>query len=376
MSVPEASHGEMQKFFHEWREEASRPVAYQPVYVDIVSRLNPDAKNDIAAGLLLSQILYWCLPGQDGKQRLRVQKDGHYWIAKNRDEWYQETRLTKERMDRALAVLEKAGLIIRHNYLFSGKRTAHIRLISIVFLTAFYEVVYYLPGGVEKADLVYSGKSLPPVAVEPGDWSSAFTAIGHGNKPLLVTEITAETTSNNTTHIHTAPAVRHPVFDDDYDILDNFDRDICDDAHDPFADDDLAEGYIPSKQNVVTTQEAVTARKEQYAEPKSSAGRLPAAPVEGRDPKDMVSVVSQAKWQPDDFNAVYEAYPKAGERKQSIIAWEHLRPNKVFVALLLECVTCYADYCVDRQIDRQYIGTFNTWLNNERWDNEECRPEQ
>lgn len=113
MSVPEAFHGKALAFFNEWRKETSRPVAYQPSYVDVISRLNPAAKDDIPVGVLLSQIIYWCLPDQEGKHKMRVQKEGQFWIAKNRDEWYSKTRLTPERTDRALAVLEKAGLIGR-----------------------------------------------------------------------------------------------------------------------------------------------------------------------------------------------------------------------------------------------------------------------
>jgi len=44
-----------------------------------------DIAEDIIAGLLLSQIVYWYLPSkQDGKPKLRVKKDGEYWLAKNR----------------------------------------------------------------------------------------------------------------------------------------------------------------------------------------------------------------------------------------------------------------------------------------------------
>ena len=54
-----------------------------------------DITGDFIPGALLSQILYWFTEDKYGKSKLRIFKYGYYWIAKRRDEWYSEIRITK-----------------------------------------------------------------------------------------------------------------------------------------------------------------------------------------------------------------------------------------------------------------------------------------
>jgi hypothetical protein len=37
---------------------------------------------DMAAGVLLSQCVYWFLPARDGSSKLTIERDGKWWLAK------------------------------------------------------------------------------------------------------------------------------------------------------------------------------------------------------------------------------------------------------------------------------------------------------
>jgi len=59
-----------------WETASRDTVDFKTIYVDMA--------DDLVAGLLLSQIVYWYLPSKEGRSKLRVFKDGYYWIAKTR----------------------------------------------------------------------------------------------------------------------------------------------------------------------------------------------------------------------------------------------------------------------------------------------------
>ena len=86
-----------------------------------------DITGDFIAGALLSQILYWFTEDKYGKSKLRIFKDGYYWIAKRRDEWYNEIRITKHQYDVAIKFLEKNDYVILEKYKFNSLPTVHIR---------------------------------------------------------------------------------------------------------------------------------------------------------------------------------------------------------------------------------------------------------
>ena len=111
--------------FYEW-ERASRDV------ID-VKRCYVDIAGDLASGILLSQIIYWFLPDREGKLKLRIQREGEFWLAKNRTEWWDECRISKKQFDRAITVLRDKGLVTTKRFRFRGSPTVHIRLnVSVV----------------------------------------------------------------------------------------------------------------------------------------------------------------------------------------------------------------------------------------------------
>lgn len=86
-----------------------------------------DITGDLVCGTLLSQIMYWFSNGKNGKTKLRVFKDGHFWLAKQRGDWYDEVRITKRQYDHAIKELKKRNLVILAKYKFDSLPTIHIR---------------------------------------------------------------------------------------------------------------------------------------------------------------------------------------------------------------------------------------------------------
>lgn len=107
--------------FLAWEKTSRDTVDFKRIYVDMAG--------DLVAGLMLSQLVYWyLLPDQKGRSRLRVYRDGHWWVAKNRSDWWDEIRVTPKQADRAIKVLVDAGLVVKKNSMFNGKRTPHLRI--------------------------------------------------------------------------------------------------------------------------------------------------------------------------------------------------------------------------------------------------------
>lgn len=115
--------------FLSWEETTQDTIDFKKIYVDM-------ADGDPIAGIALSQIVFWHLPNKNGHSKLRVEKDGHFWIAKGRDEWWDECRLTPKRVDRALAILEAEKLIEKKLFKFDGSPTVHVRIRHEEFLLA------------------------------------------------------------------------------------------------------------------------------------------------------------------------------------------------------------------------------------------------
>jgi hypothetical protein len=93
-----------------------------------VKRCYIDVAADLEAGILLSQIIYWHLPDKEGEQKLTVQRDGHWWLAKAREDWWNECRLTPKQFDRAIRHLEKKHLVVAQVYKWHSANTKHIRV--------------------------------------------------------------------------------------------------------------------------------------------------------------------------------------------------------------------------------------------------------
>jgi hypothetical protein len=108
--------------FLSWERTTRDTIDFKKIYVDM-------AGGDLVAGLLLSQIVYWHLPGEHGS-KLRVRHGGHKWIAKADDDWYDEIRITGRQARRAAKILVKLGLVVKEVHRFNGTPTCHYRLVD------------------------------------------------------------------------------------------------------------------------------------------------------------------------------------------------------------------------------------------------------
>jgi len=87
-----------------------------------------DIAEDLIAGILLGQIVYWYMPNEQGKSKLRVKKNGEFWLAKGREDWKNEIRITPKQYDRAIKILIDKRLVEVQKFKFNGAPTNHIKL--------------------------------------------------------------------------------------------------------------------------------------------------------------------------------------------------------------------------------------------------------
>lgn len=104
-----------------WEQAARDSIDVKRVYIDV--------SGDLVAGVLLSQIIFWHLPGKLSETKLRVVKEGVMWVAKGRDDWWDECRITPRQFDRAIVILEEAGVVEKKRFKFGGSPTVHLRII-------------------------------------------------------------------------------------------------------------------------------------------------------------------------------------------------------------------------------------------------------
>ena len=173
--------------FLQWEETDRDTIKVKRMYVDIAG--------DLAAGVLLSQIIYWYLPSKRGTSKLRVVKDGQLWLAKGRDEWWEECRLLPDRFDRTSDDLVKLGVIEKGLFRFDGSPTVHVRLVPEVLME---KVNAFLDSQETQraSDLGETPKSI---------WANPLNPFGRnakmdfGETPKTLTETTTEITTETTT---------------------------------------------------------------------------------------------------------------------------------------------------------------------------------
>jgi hypothetical protein len=176
------------------------------LYRDYVALLD----EDVMAGLMLSQIVYWHLPSKiTGDSKLRICKDGMWWLSKSHREWTLECGLSRKQSSRCLALLEARGLITTKVFAFNTAPTIHLRLSLLSGKSLLKDVptaaelaAGTLPekntGGVSFASA--SAKPLPLKAQSNGPKGALHCS--QESIPLLpeaqsITETTTETTSEN-----------------------------------------------------------------------------------------------------------------------------------------------------------------------------------
>ena len=171
--------------FLRWEEVDQDAIKVKRIYIDIAG--------DLVAGILLSQIIYWHLPSKrDGQTKLRVKKDGKLWLAKGRDDWWDECRITPRQFDRAIGILVDKGIVEKERFRFGGSPTIHIRLVPEV-------VMQYIENEISGVNSILTKGENPilqNVKMEPDERLKTLTE--------NTTENTTETTTLNTYALNSA----------------------------------------------------------------------------------------------------------------------------------------------------------------------------
>ena len=139
-----------------WERSSRDTIDFKKIYVDIAGELVP--------GLILSQIIYWFLPNKKGEPKATIVHDGHTWIAKKNDSWWDECRVKERTAMRAIAYLCEKKLIITEVFKFNGYPTVHIRINHDAFMTAW-------------ETQIQQTTELEPDSILP-DWQNGYCQIG------------------------------------------------------------------------------------------------------------------------------------------------------------------------------------------------------
>lgn len=169
-----------QEFIH-WTKSSKDNIGIKRVYIDVAG--------DLAAGILLSQIVYWHLPNKSGECKLRVKRNGKLWLVKRRQDWWYECRIKEKQIDRCLRKLVEKNIITTSIYKFNGDPTIHISINWKPFLSQLIKAINY-----ERNN---KGNSKLPKGEKRS--SSGSTINIPENSKTYITKSTSKSTSKTTT---------------------------------------------------------------------------------------------------------------------------------------------------------------------------------
>jgi hypothetical protein len=174
------------KFIY-WEMASNDTIDFKKVYVDMA--------DDLIAGLLLSQIVYWHLPSKEsGNSKMKVEREGELWIAKGREDWHEEIRISAKQYDRAIKILENKDLVVVKTFKFDGNPMKHVRLNWNHFL-AFLE--YQLEVNAMEID----GEPYSPMVI-PQRVKTNLPKGEKGNSPKGKKEIAQRSITSYTENTH------------------------------------------------------------------------------------------------------------------------------------------------------------------------------
>lgn len=182
----------MGQFFDGWVASEAHDhdaIKVKRLYVDI----NEGNWYDAA---LFSQIMYWHGRNKEtGERRMKVLRNGEYWIAKRYEDWWDECRVNAETAKKAIVRMVKRGLLVKQVWLFSGKPTVHLRINVEGFeVLANHSLA-------EKQEFELNRSNVP-------DGKGTIDQMDQVRDTDLYTETTAETTAEVVEASATTPPVR------------------------------------------------------------------------------------------------------------------------------------------------------------------------
>lgn len=192
----------IQEFYY-WEMTTQDTIDVKKMYIDIA--------DDLVAGILLSQIIFWNLPNKQGESKLRVFKEGKYWLAKRRDAWHDEIRISSKQYDRGIKILESLKLVEVKLFKFDGLPTPHICLNEVQLLNAINAMMQRNASNLTTPSDLPKGKNGNSPNVETGidqarkqeltkeeKENSQNVKMGIDETEKSLTEITTKTTSEIT----------------------------------------------------------------------------------------------------------------------------------------------------------------------------------
>lgn len=134
-----------------------------------VPKIYIDMTGGWETGAVLDELMFWTLPKKNtGKTSLRVFRNEFLWLAVRRSEWWERKRLTERQADNAIGKLITQGLIEKDVFLFDGKPTVHLRLITSKFAALYAEKLQEIAVGEDDENLIrdiadlYTMMGFPP----------------------------------------------------------------------------------------------------------------------------------------------------------------------------------------------------------------------
>lgn len=173
-----------------WEQSNYDTVNVKKAYVDVTE--------DLIAGLLLSQIVYWHLPNKNNESKLRVKKKGQMWLAKGRSDWWEECRISEKQFDRAVKILVDKGIVEKKLFKFDGTPTVHLRLEK--------DKLMELINGITKENEIHQkgemdfDERVKSNLPKGQDGNDSLVKNDFAEKVKSITETTTETTAETTTH--------------------------------------------------------------------------------------------------------------------------------------------------------------------------------
>ncbi|MFA5034016.1 MAG: hypothetical protein WC614_13495 [bacterium] len=156
-------------------------VWVQKIFVKITN-------DDLVAGILLSQIVSWYSPSKSGGTKLRVQRDGKFWLVKKRTDWFNECYISDKQYDRAIKILKKLDLLECRLIKFNGVPNVGIFLHKDVLLSNVNSYIqeneFYLNSKVHSTQTVNSilPKEQNPITEHTSSSSTETTSFKHHGK--------------------------------------------------------------------------------------------------------------------------------------------------------------------------------------------------
>lgn len=275
---------------------------------------------DIAGGLvegtLLGQIMYWFTPDKDGNIRTQIEKDGEYWIAKKRSEWWDEIRITDRQYDRAIKTLLEKDLIIIAKYKFGGLPTAHIR--------------------------------------------PNYEKIGEMLDEYLYNIATKNSNKNN------AQKNAQNGFDAKTGITQSVKRELHK-TQNPYTKNNITENnniYI-NNNNICATETCAT----KTTQAKTETDKAKQKKTNHSKQNEQTQTIDEM------FSKFWEAYPKRKDKKRAYKVFSKIKPDDKLLQKMLDAIEREKQTLDWQKNKGQYIPYPSTWLSNERWNDEDMTVE-